>query len=135
MLEANGELAHIHLLLELPPTAALSEFVNALKTGTSRRLRNEFKEQNDLALPASSTEVMPPSSSATAMTSMISVAVCSRMALNFSGRRISIFSHYAWRDTTMSSQDANGSAMCGLAHMRARKVKQRPMLSAAACHR
>jgi putative transposase len=47
LLEANGEIDHIHLLLELPPTAALSEFVNALKTGTSRRLRNEFKEHLD----------------------------------------------------------------------------------------
>lgn len=44
LLEVNGEADHIHLLLELPPTAALADFVNALKTGTSRRLRNEFKE-------------------------------------------------------------------------------------------
>jgi len=43
LLEVNGEADHIHLLLELPPTAALADFVNALKTGTSRRLRNEFK--------------------------------------------------------------------------------------------
>ncbi len=43
LLEINGESDHIHLLMELPPTAALAEFVNALKTGTSRRLRNEFK--------------------------------------------------------------------------------------------
>ena len=47
LLETNGESDHIHLLLELPPTVALSEFVNALKTGTSRRLRNEFKEHLD----------------------------------------------------------------------------------------
>ena len=44
LLEVNGEADHIHLLLELPPTVALADFVNALKTGTSRRLRNEFKE-------------------------------------------------------------------------------------------
>lgn len=44
LLEVNGEADHVHLLLELPPTAALADFVNALKTGTSRRLRNEFRE-------------------------------------------------------------------------------------------
>ncbi len=44
LLEFNGEADHIHFLLELPPTMALADFVNALKTGTSRRLRNEFKE-------------------------------------------------------------------------------------------
>ena len=44
LLEFNGEADHIHLLLELPPTVVLADFVNALKTGTSRRLRNEFKE-------------------------------------------------------------------------------------------
>ncbi len=33
---------HAHLLFTLPPTAAMSESVNALKTGTSRRLRSEF---------------------------------------------------------------------------------------------
>ena len=32
------------VLKKLPPTVALADFVNALKTGTSRRLRNEFKE-------------------------------------------------------------------------------------------
>jgi len=32
-------------LLELPPTAALAEFVNALKTGTSRRLRSKFAHE------------------------------------------------------------------------------------------
>jgi len=42
LIEANGESDHVHLLIELPPTAALAEFVNALKTGTSRRLRSEF---------------------------------------------------------------------------------------------
>lgn len=44
LLEVNGEADHIHLLLELPPTATLADFVNALKTGTSRRLRNEFRD-------------------------------------------------------------------------------------------
>lgn len=42
LIKCNGEADHVHLLLELPPTAALADFVNALKTGTSRRLRNAF---------------------------------------------------------------------------------------------
>jgi putative transposase len=42
LIEANGEADHVHLLLELPPTVALADFVNALKTGTSRRLRSTF---------------------------------------------------------------------------------------------
>lgn len=42
LLEINGEPEHVHLLFTLPPTAAISDFVNALKTGTSRRLRSEF---------------------------------------------------------------------------------------------
>lgn len=42
LIEVNGEADHVHLLLELPPSAALADFVNALKTGTSRRLRNTF---------------------------------------------------------------------------------------------
>ncbi|QXX76678.1 IS200/IS605 family transposase [Methylovirgula sp. HY1] len=44
LLECNGEADHVHLLFTLPPTVALSAFVNALKTGTSRRLRKEFAE-------------------------------------------------------------------------------------------
>ncbi len=44
LLEVNGEADHIHVLFELPPKVALADFVNALKTGTSRRLRNEFKD-------------------------------------------------------------------------------------------
>lgn len=36
LIEANGEPDHVHLLIELPPTAALAEFVNALKTGSPR---------------------------------------------------------------------------------------------------
>ena len=42
VIEVNGEADHVHLLIEMPPSVALSGFVNALKTGTSRRLRNEF---------------------------------------------------------------------------------------------
>ncbi len=44
ILEVNGEADHLHLLLELPPSIALAGFVNALKTGTSRRLRNDFTQ-------------------------------------------------------------------------------------------
>ena len=44
LLEVNGEADHLHLLLELPPSIALAGFVNALKTGTSRRLRNDFTQ-------------------------------------------------------------------------------------------
>lgn len=44
LLEFNGESDHIHLLLMLPPKHALADFVNALKTGTSRQLRNLFAE-------------------------------------------------------------------------------------------
>ncbi len=42
LIEVNGEPDHVHLLIELPPTVALADFVNALKTGTSRRLRSKF---------------------------------------------------------------------------------------------
>jgi putative transposase len=44
MLIANGEADHVHLLIGLPPTAALADFVNVLKTGTGRRLRNEYSD-------------------------------------------------------------------------------------------
>lgn len=42
VLEINSEPDHVHLLIDLPPKIAVADFVNALKTGTSRRLRNEF---------------------------------------------------------------------------------------------
>ena len=45
LLEANGESDHVHLLVSLPPTVAIAEFVNALKTGTSRRLRSIFSKE------------------------------------------------------------------------------------------
>ena len=44
LIEINGEPDHIHILFEFPPKFAVSDFVNALKTGTSRKLRNEFAE-------------------------------------------------------------------------------------------
>lgn len=45
LLEINGEPDHIHVLFELPPKHAVADFVNALKTGTSRRIRTEFAEE------------------------------------------------------------------------------------------
>jgi len=42
LIEASGEADHVHLLFSLPPKHMLAGFVNALKTGTSRRLRSEF---------------------------------------------------------------------------------------------
>ena len=44
LVEINGEPDHLHILFELPPKHAVSDFVNALKTGTSRKIRNEFSE-------------------------------------------------------------------------------------------
>ena len=45
LLEINGQPDHIHILFELPPKHAVADFVNALKTGTSRRIRAEFAEE------------------------------------------------------------------------------------------
>lgn len=45
LIEVNGEPEHVHLLFTMPPKHALADFVNALKTGTSRRLRSEFATQ------------------------------------------------------------------------------------------
>lgn len=42
--EFNGEPDHLHILLTLPPKHAIADFVNAWKTGTSRRLRNENED-------------------------------------------------------------------------------------------
>lgn len=42
LLEMNGEADHVHLLIALPPHKALSDFVNAIKTNTSRLLRRDF---------------------------------------------------------------------------------------------
>jgi putative transposase len=39
-LRADADYVHLHI--ELPPKVAVAEFTNALKTGTSRRLRSEF---------------------------------------------------------------------------------------------
>ncbi len=45
LIEINGEPDHLHILFELPPKYAVSDFVNALKTGTSRKIRKEFADQ------------------------------------------------------------------------------------------
>ncbi len=45
LIEVGGEPDHVHLLFTLPPKHALADFVNALKTGTSRRLRSEFPRE------------------------------------------------------------------------------------------
>jgi putative transposase len=36
---------HIHILFEAPPQLTLSDFVNALKSASSRRIRAEFAEE------------------------------------------------------------------------------------------
>ena len=40
--EFGAEPDHVHALVALPPAATLAEFVNAVKTTTSRRLRRDF---------------------------------------------------------------------------------------------
>lgn len=45
VIEVKGGPDHLHILLEMPPTICLSDFVNALKTGTARRIQNEYKER------------------------------------------------------------------------------------------
>jgi putative transposase len=42
--EFNGEAEHVHLLVNFPPTVAVSRLVNSLKGVTSRRLRQEFPD-------------------------------------------------------------------------------------------
>jgi putative transposase len=42
--EFNGEANHVHLLVNFPPTVALSRLVNSLKRVSSRRLRQEFPD-------------------------------------------------------------------------------------------
>ena len=45
LLEFNGEADHVHLLIALPPNLDLSNFVNNLKTTSSRLLRQEFADK------------------------------------------------------------------------------------------
>jgi putative transposase len=42
LLELRADADYVHLHIELPPKVAVAEFTNALKTGTSRRMRSEF---------------------------------------------------------------------------------------------
>jgi putative transposase len=42
--EFNGEPSHVHLLVNFPPTVAVSRLVNSLKGVSSRRLRQEFPD-------------------------------------------------------------------------------------------
>jgi REP-associated tyrosine transposase len=42
--EFNGEPDHVHLLMNFPPTIAVSRLVNSLKGVSSRRLRQEFPD-------------------------------------------------------------------------------------------
>jgi putative transposase len=42
LVEVNFEPDHVHILLELPPKHAVSDFVNALKTSSSRMIRKEY---------------------------------------------------------------------------------------------
>jgi putative transposase len=42
--ELNGEADHVHLLVNFPPTVAVSRLVNSLKGVSSRRMRQEFPE-------------------------------------------------------------------------------------------
>lgn len=44
LVEFNGEADHVHLLIELPPKAALSMLVNSLKTVTARLMRRDHGE-------------------------------------------------------------------------------------------
>ena len=42
LVEFNGDTEHVHLLVNFPPTVALSRLVNSLQGVSSRRLRQEF---------------------------------------------------------------------------------------------
>ena len=44
LVEFNGETEHVHLLVNSPPTVALSRLVNSLKGVSSRRRRQEFPD-------------------------------------------------------------------------------------------
>jgi putative transposase len=43
LVECNGEDDHVHLLVDHPPTVAISGLVNSLKVVSSRRLRQRFE--------------------------------------------------------------------------------------------
>lgn len=47
LVEFNGEVDHVHLLVNFPPTVTVSRLVNSLKGVSSRRMRQEFPELAD----------------------------------------------------------------------------------------
>ncbi|MCH4887107.1 IS200/IS605 family transposase [Acidaminobacter sp. JC074] len=47
VIEFGGESDHVHLLFEAPPKIRLTEFINVFKSGTSRRIRKEYKSHLD----------------------------------------------------------------------------------------
>ncbi|MFB7673096.1 IS200/IS605 family transposase [Kitasatospora purpeofusca] len=44
LVEFDGEITHVHLLVDFPPRVALSRLVNSLKGVSSRRMRQEYPE-------------------------------------------------------------------------------------------
>lgn len=44
LVDSNGEDDHVHLLVEYPPTVAVSHLVNSLKGVSSRRLRQQHPD-------------------------------------------------------------------------------------------
>lgn len=44
LIEFNGEVDHVHLLISYPPKWSISALVNSLKGVSSRRLKQEFPE-------------------------------------------------------------------------------------------
>lgn len=44
MTEWNHDIDHIHVLLTAKPNTELSKFINAYKSASSRRIKNEFPE-------------------------------------------------------------------------------------------
>ena len=44
LVDSNGEDDHVHLLVEYPPTVAISHLVNSLKGVSSRRLRQQHPD-------------------------------------------------------------------------------------------
>jgi putative transposase len=45
LIEVETDLDHVHILAELGPKLAVSEYVRILKTATARLIRNRFKEE------------------------------------------------------------------------------------------
>lgn len=45
LIEFNGEVDHVHLLIQYTPQTELSKLINNLKTVSSRYLRKEFAER------------------------------------------------------------------------------------------